>query len=124
MPAPDPPDDFKTIGEQLIAGLNDLTEKLMRSKPVEVTLMRREQTPDGPMHTTEKAMLVADDFSPAKLAARLRATRTILIESNEDNSNDFEVVAKYATSRDCSECLRWCAARIAALEAELEKTNG
>jgi hypothetical protein len=43
--------------EELIAGLTELADKLERGEPVEVTEVTREETPDGPLHTSRKKPL-------------------------------------------------------------------
>ena len=38
------------IGKRLIAGMEDLLRGLKAGKPMNVVQVRREETPDGPMH--------------------------------------------------------------------------
>lgn len=46
------------VASDLIAGLNQLKDKLKRGEPIEATGVTREQTPDGPLHTAEKVTLI------------------------------------------------------------------
>ncbi len=42
------------IGKQIIDGLKDFERRLKRGEEFTVTRVRREMTPDGPLHTFEK----------------------------------------------------------------------
>ena len=45
------------IGDEIVKGLEDLTQKLERGETIEVTRVQRHETPDGPMHTHTKMTL-------------------------------------------------------------------
>lgn len=47
----------KRVERDLIAGLRQFVRKLKSGEPIEVTTVRREETPDGPMHTRERRVL-------------------------------------------------------------------
>lgn len=44
----------KTLGERLIEGLQDIVQRMQNGDPINVTEVRREETPDGPLHTFKK----------------------------------------------------------------------
>jgi hypothetical protein len=44
----------KKIEREIIKSLDELTKKLEKGEDIEVTEIKREQTPDGPLHTFKK----------------------------------------------------------------------
>lgn len=50
-------DDGKPLEKQIIKSFQELAEKLGSGQPIEVTEIKREETPDGPMHTRTKKIL-------------------------------------------------------------------
>lgn len=44
------------MGKRIIRDLREFVGKLKRGEPIEVVQIRREETPDGPMHTRRKEM--------------------------------------------------------------------
>lgn len=48
------------IEDRIIEALKEFTEKLEAGKPIEATQVRREMTPDGPIHTQRKVILNHD----------------------------------------------------------------
>jgi hypothetical protein len=53
-PADEPP---RTPADRIIAALDDLVRRWDAGEPIPVTVVRREQTPDGPLHTFRRRVL-------------------------------------------------------------------
>lgn len=49
--------DDQTIGQRLVSGLERLAKKTKRGDVLEVTQVKRVETPDGPMHIREKKLI-------------------------------------------------------------------
>lgn len=49
--------DEQTIGQRLVSGLEKLAAKMKRGDVLEVTTIKRVETPDGPMHIREKKLV-------------------------------------------------------------------
>jgi hypothetical protein len=41
----------ESLGKEMIRGLREFLDRLESGQPIEVTEVRREETPDGPLHT-------------------------------------------------------------------------
>lgn len=61
-------DQRSGLGNKIVDRMRDFTERLRRGEPIEVIRVTRQETPDGPMHTFEKAKLLA--IQPPKDALR------------------------------------------------------
>lgn len=55
--------DRKTIAQRALAALRRFTEQLESGEPIKVTRVTRHETPDGPMHTFERGVVMGDDQS-------------------------------------------------------------
>jgi hypothetical protein len=48
------------IGQKILEGLEDFLVKLRTGQSIRVTEVRREETPDGPMHLFKEKEIAAD----------------------------------------------------------------
>jgi hypothetical protein len=60
------------LGKDMIRGLREFLGKLESGQPIEITEVRREETPDGPIHTRVKKTVCyrprrQDDLETEKL---------------------------------------------------------
>lgn len=65
----------KSVGNRIIERLADFTERLERGEPIEAIQVRREETPDGPLHTHRKVTLMPEPIvppTPEELAKMLK----------------------------------------------------
>lgn len=44
----------RNIADEILKSLTNFAEKLEKGEEIEVTEVKREETPDGPLHTFEK----------------------------------------------------------------------
>jgi hypothetical protein len=44
----------ESLGGKMIRGMREFLDRLESGQPIEVTEVRREETPDGPLHTRVK----------------------------------------------------------------------